>query len=345
MNAPSDLNLDRRSFIGGSDAAAIFGLSPWATPLGIYLRKRGEAQPGPDELDPQREKVLRRGKRLEPIVIDMLIEEHGLKVVRRSTPEKPNRYQDDDHQFMSAEIDFEWEVTPEAVEHFAELGYSIEESLIGTVQAGEVKTVHPFAAGKYGSEGTDEIPIEYAAQCAHGQMVAKRQLTLVAVLVGADNLVIYWVKRDDDLIREMRAREVHFWNHNVLAGVPPAPVQLKDVYQLFGRKTASSIEASAAIAEQVEELKRLSNAKAAAEAGIEEVKFHIGTFMLGAEQMESPTRHGTHVLTFGGKEILTVALTSQSRLDQKAVRENYPDIAKQCTKSSSFFTFRPKRSK
>lgn len=345
MNAPAELSIDRRTFIGGSDAAAIFGVSPWATRLDIYLRKRGEMPATGGEPDAKREKILRRGKRLEPIVIDMLIEEHGIKVTKRSTPQSPNRYADPEHPFMAAEIDFEWEVTAETVAHFAEEGYEIDPALIGTVQNGEVKTVHPFASKKYGEEGTDEIPIEYAAQCAHGQMVSGKQLTMVVVLVGADNLLVYWMRRDDELIREMRARELAFWNDNVLRGVPPAPYGLKDIYHLFGRKTASSIEASAAVADAVQELIRLSNVKATAEHGIEEVKFRIGTFMLGAEEMEKPSKPGVHALTVAGQPILTVALQSATRIDQKALKERYPDIAADCTKSTSHFVFRPKRSK
>ena len=35
---------ERRRGIGGSEAAAILGLSPWATPLDVYLDKIGEGE-------------------------------------------------------------------------------------------------------------------------------------------------------------------------------------------------------------------------------------------------------------------------------------------------------------
>ena len=41
----------RRSGIGGSDIAAIIGISPWKTPRDIYLAKKGLAEPGGE--DPQ----------------------------------------------------------------------------------------------------------------------------------------------------------------------------------------------------------------------------------------------------------------------------------------------------
>jgi len=339
MNAPERI-IDRRTFLGGSDVAAVLGLSPWATPLDIYLRKTGQMPETGRESDPQRERVLKRGKRLEPIVVDMLIEEHGIQVTKRSLPEAPNRYVDPEYGFLAAEIDFEWKVTPEVADAF-----NLDADLIGTIQNGEVKTVHPFAAGKFGEADTDEIPIEYAAQAMHGLMVSGRQLTMFGVLVGADNLNVYWIKRDEETITGMRDKSVRFWLDHVEAGVPPAPANLPDVMHLFNRKAETRIEANAVVKDLVEQLVGLSAAQATAAQGIEEVKFQIGTYMLGAEQMAAPSKPGRHLLTYQGKELLTVALQSQSRLDQKALKEKHPEIAAECMKTASFFAFRPKRGK
>lgn len=353
MNAPNDL---RRTFIGGSDAAAILGLSPWATPLGIYRRKRGEVADD-FELDPQKVRILRRGKLMEPVVLKMLEAEHGIRIVKRSSQKKPNRYAMLDYPFLAAEIDAEWKVKPEDVER-----WNLDPSLVGTVQNIEVKTVHPFAAGKYGEEFTDEIPVEYGAQAMHGLMVTNRRLTLVAVLVGSDNLVVYFVHRDDETIAGMRAKEVEFWNAHVLAGVPPEPQDFSDVVSLFSKKRASQTVATPELEELVRELKALSDAKRTAEEGAEDVKFKIGVAMLGegslvrdadGEVQPGPgAKPGSHVLlrpgthgAYGPEVLLTVALQSQSRIDQKLLREQHPEIAKECTKTSQFFTFRPKRSK
>ena len=35
--------MNRRTYLGGSDTAAILGLSPWKSPLELYLEKIGEA--------------------------------------------------------------------------------------------------------------------------------------------------------------------------------------------------------------------------------------------------------------------------------------------------------------
>lgn len=348
MSAPAELKIDRRHFIGGSDAAAILGVSPWATRLDVFLEKTGQRAA---VVDPARERLFRRGKRLEPVVIDMLIEENAVKVTKRSTPAQPNRYVDPEHSFLAAEIDFEWEVTPEIAAEF-----SLPEDLVGTIQNGEVKTVHPFASAKFGDAETDEIPVEYAAQAAHGLMVAGRSVTMFAVMVGADNLSLYFIYRDEDTIKGMRAKEVEFWMKHVIPEIAPRPVNLPDVLNLFGRVPAIRIEASEEVVKLVNELLNLRGEQRAAAQGEEEVKFQIGEYMLGkdaivlnakGEAKPSPTpKGGPHELTVKGVPVLAVGLQVQRRLDGDKVKADHPEVAAQCMKSLSFYKFaQPKKGK
>src|SRR5690606_30850851 len=147
------------------------------------------------------------GKLLEPVALQMAIEDYGLKVTKRSSEEKPNRYTDPEHDFLRAEVDFEFEVTPELADHVADHMPTLADhvrALVGTVQNGEVRSVHAYTDAKFGGEGPEDTPIEYAAQAVHGLMVPGRQLTLFVVVVGADNLSLYFVRRDEDPIRGMR---------------------------------------------------------------------------------------------------------------------------------------------
>ncbi|MFP7807163.1 YqaJ viral recombinase family protein, partial [Pseudomonas aeruginosa] len=129
--------LDRTKYLGGSDVAGILGISPWRTPLDVYLDK---VQPRTGPVDPAKQKIFTRGQRMEPYVIDLLAEETGLKIVGRG-----NRYRDQKHDFMAAEIDAE-----------AASGENIE-----------IKTVSPFKAKDWGEVQTDAIPVHYTAQAMH----------------------------------------------------------------------------------------------------------------------------------------------------------------------------------
>lgn len=58
-------------FYGGSDVAAICGLSPFETPLGVWMRKTGKTPPIEEN------EHMRFGKRMEPVLIQMFYDRVG----------------------------------------------------------------------------------------------------------------------------------------------------------------------------------------------------------------------------------------------------------------------------
>ena len=308
----------RSTYLGSSDIAAVMGVSPWKTRLDVYLEKIGEGAPP----DADKAKIFKRGKRMEPLVIDMLADEYGWQVVARNA-----RYTDQEYDWMKCEVDAETDIDGERINL-------------------EIKTVHPFAAGKFGDMGTDQIPVEYAAQAMYSLMITGRRVCKFGVLVGSDNLSTYEIVRDEVTIAGMRAAAVAFWNDHVLARVAPDPVNLPDIYKLMHRdKGGSQIEANDQAAYMVEEYTRLSALSKDAEDKADELKFQIGSYMLGVERMQKKDAPGGHALIRNGAEILTITLQEQTRLDTKAVKSLYPKIAEECSKSSSFFVFRTQKRK
>jgi putative phage-type endonuclease len=329
MNAPLPPQVDRRTFLGSSDMAAVLGLSPWKTPLEVYFEKIGEEPPPPD---PEKEKLFRRGKRLEPVVVSMLIEERGLNIIARN-----KRYTDPEYPFMACEVDAEALDTGEHVNV-------------------ECKTAHLFTSWKYGEEGTDEIPVEYGAQAMYALMITGRSRCIFGVLFGADNLVTYEVKRDEETIAAMRARAVRFWHDHVLARVPPPVVNLPDVLTMFKRLDKPIvIEATDEMFRQVAELDERKAAIRVASERVDELKFEIGKAMLGEAAIErarkprggleapKPTAFalpGKHMLVWSGEPVLTIAHQQQTRVDTDAVRTKHPEVAAECSKELDFFVFR-----
>jgi putative phage-type endonuclease len=317
-------HIDRKTYCGGSDAAAILGVSPWSTPVKLYRQKIGEGVD--DEIDEARQKVFNRGKRLEPVVIDMLEEEIGVKITKRSPPENRNYHEDKEFPWMRAEIDFEFLVTPEIVEY---CGGLISPSLIGTIQNGEIKTVHPLVAHKWGEMLTDDVPVEYAAQSMHGMMVSGRQFCLYGTLVGADDLTLYGVRRDDELIAHMRAREIAFWNC-VQNRIPPDPVNLGDVKLLMYRIKGVPIEATDAIAGEVRALKILKDTIKAMESQAEAKQFEIAAFLFhNLQQVKGASLEDKTALTYAGKTLLTWITQAATRLDAKRIKEEAPELYQQ----------------
>lgn len=337
---PAPEGSDRTRFLGGSDVAAVLKVSPWATPLDIYFKKTGTHPPTGTWIDPAREKMFRRGHRAEPHAIDMAIEDLGIKITKRSTEGEKNYHLDPEHAFLACEIDFEWEVTPEIASR-----YDLPEELVGTIQNGEVKSVHPFAAAKFGEAETDEVPIEYAAQAMHGLMITGRRLTMFLVLTGWDDLSVYWIHRDDATIAGMREMEVDFWLKHVVPQVAPDPITLPDVMHLFNRMGETKIPATPELEDLIAQLAAARKAAKSAGEEVDEVQFQIGTRILGAVQLENPDEPGKHVIHKDGKPLLVIDFQQQYSLNESKVKAQFPAVAEACAKMIQFFVYRIPRAK
>ncbi len=288
---------DRRSFIGGSDTAAILGVSPWKTPLTLWQEKTGKVLPV--EPSKAKQKIFERGKMLEPIVLQMVVnklEEQGHTVEIVATNKY---YTDEEHDFLRCEIDFELIIDGEHIN-------------------GDCKTAHGFARKAWGEEETEEVPIYYAAQFMHGLMITKRQRCIVAVLIGLDDVAIYWVNRDDKTVAAIRAKEVMFWNDHILKDVPPDFMVFDDITALYPRDDGTSIEATAEIVDRVRDFKRVKAEIKGLEQEEEELKFQIAAFIQPHSQ-----------LTYAGDKVATWKAQSSTRLDGKSLEAAHPELAAQ----------------
>jgi len=293
MNAPIALMPDRTTFIGGSDAAAILGVSRWKSPFQLYQEKIGAFV---EESNPARDKVLNRGKRWEPVVVEMLIDElilrgHSVELIGRNC-----RYQDPEFPFLACEIDLEFLIDGEEVN-------------------GEIKTVHPFAAKDWGEEGTDEIPVYYVAQCMHGMMVKPRKRAIVAALIGADDLRIHEITRDDELISTIRAKEIEFWAR-VQTLNPPEPTEPEDVKWLYAKDAGTVAEADDSLALVCQDLKDKKARAKELEKTIESLETALKIRMGDAA-----------VLLYRNEPIATWKTQSARRINIEALVEAHPDIA------------------
>lgn len=202
MNAPEIVMPDRSKFIGGSDIAAILGVSPWKNRVDVWADK---IKPRAER--PQNSGAKRRGQRLEPYIVDMIRDEYKLEIIARN-----KRYIDVDVPFFAAEIDAE----------------TADENI-------EIKTVHPFKSKEWGDVGTDALPLHYVAQVQWGLGIHRRDTCRVFALIG-DDLKPYTVERDDELIRAMRDQALEFWNQHVVPQkMPPIDFEAKNVSDTLKR--------------------------------------------------------------------------------------------------------------
>lgn len=354
MNAPIVTvgALDRQKYLGGSDVAAIFGVSPWRTPLDLYLDKT-KPRSEEDTLDPEKKKFFARRKRQEPVVAEMLADEYGVVVERLSLDDNPNRYLDPEYPFLAAEIDFEFRMSA-AVRACFPTRPDFCAIPDGTLLNGEIKTVHPFKASEWGEQGSEEVPIHYAAQVMHGLGVTGRQAALVAALFGLDTLLCFPVMRDDETIAAMRAKAVSFWRDNVLAKKPPEPVNVDDVKRLYagfnGKPVTLSDEAHAAL----QDLDILRAKVKQFEVDRAELEWRIArsvAFAWGAEIVPDDKNrpliaaNENAVLMHEGCQVGSWNRQRGTYLDQKKLATDKPDVVAAYTVEHRYRVFRLKKGK
>ena len=200
----------RQSGIGGSDAAAVLGLSPFETPLSVYARKRGLV-PETEETAP-----MRFGKLLEPIIADEYVRETG------RTLRDPGRYtiaRSEDLPYLFATLDREI-VT-------AEGKTSLPVPL-------EIKSTNAFRADDW----LEEAPPHVQIQGQHQLLVTGRAWMSFAVLIGGADF--RWIDMDMNIkfITLMRERLAAFWRRVELGDPPPPSAEDKEILvALYPRAT------------------------------------------------------------------------------------------------------------
>lgn len=220
----SSTSEDRSQFIGSSDIAAIMGLSPWRTAYEVWAEKVGES--APDDVDPERERRFRRGKRMEPVVVEMLQEEHDFVILDRNA-----RIYHPTHPFLSAERDFAYGL------------FNQDDGDLERIGHGEAKSVDPRQAHQWEEDGSQEVPPYYMAQAMFGMAMDNAPEATVAAMFGYD-LRVYRFERDDELCGALVQKAVDFWNNHVLPKVPPPPQTKEDAAALVRKFAGFSFEAS-----------------------------------------------------------------------------------------------------
>lgn len=171
----------RRTGFGGSDAAAVVGVSRYRTPHDVYLEKLGLTAPLIES------EAMEWGKRLEPVVLAKYVEVTGRKITKGGRtirhPKLP---------FMYAHVDATTRARPKRLV--------------------EAKTTNAYTHDDWGEEGSDQIPPEYVLQVQHYMAVTGLDVADVPVLMGGQRFRLYTVERDEKLIEALIEAEAAMWD-------------------------------------------------------------------------------------------------------------------------------------
>lgn len=220
----SDWHDQRKRGIGGSDAPAICGVSPWKSPYQVWLEKRGEAEPQEDN------EPMFWGRTLEPVIRQRYADVTGRQVMLPNT--------------ILRHPNIEWMLAN--VDGIADGGRVLE-----------VKTAR--SPDGWGEPGSAEIPEPYIIQVQHYMVVTHLPVADVAALIGGNDFRIYEVPADPELQQLILDREAAFWEM-VMNGTPPDPTTYSDVRHRFGRTSkALKIQATDMVIAAIRRLKEIKS--------------------------------------------------------------------------------------
>ena len=187
----------RRKGIGGSDASAILGISPFATARDLFYDKL-KILPFEDEEDNWVQKEI--GHLLEDLVANIFQKKTGYHIYQVKKMFHHPKY-----TFMLADVDY-----------FVELPD-------GTTAILEIKTTNYNAKDNWWRDGEQIVPINYETQGRHYMCVMNINRVFYCCLYGNsyDEVIIREIKRDYAYEEELIALESDFWHNNVLAKAEP----------------------------------------------------------------------------------------------------------------------------
>jgi len=211
--------IDRRTFIGSSDIAAIIGISPWKTPYELWEEKTASE---PEVLDTP---ILRRGRRAEPFLIETLKSEFDVWVGAANV-----RSQHAEYPFMWAESDFTYVASMNGDES-ANMGH------------GEIKSVG-FNRGEWGEAGSQDVPPYYLAQVMFALQVNKLPEATIWGCFGFDDIRPYRFEYDAETGEALEAAAVAFWQNHVIPRIAPPTKTAEDCRRMLSRFNGFTWEAN-----------------------------------------------------------------------------------------------------
>ncbi len=219
---------DRKWSLGGSDAAAILGMSKWRGPLSTYVDKttpyKPETEPAPI--------LFRVGHALEPMMIELL-QERGYKA-RAERPYTITRHKL--YPYLHATLD----------------GRVTKDGRRGII---ELKTAQHSKAAEW-AEG---VPPYYYAQCQHNMIVASASWAICACTIGNTDFVVHEVEKSREMAEEWSRFADWWWRYHVIGKREPAPTgadlgTLDDLHAVGSPTTAVMGQDSVVISQRYDEL-------------------------------------------------------------------------------------------
>ena len=294
-------HFERRLGIGGSDVAAILGISQYKTAYQVWQEKTGEAEPE----DLSDKDYVTVGHMLEGVIAQLYTLKTG---TRLDAPEKP--YICRNSPWLRANLDF---IT------------------IDNQRIIECKTANAFSAKtQWGASGTDIVPEPYLLQVMHYMHVTGIHEADLAVLIGGNDFRMYPLEYHQALSDRVNQRLHDFWFNHVIAGVEPEPSNLQDLQQMYPKDNGQIVVASDDVLEAIRAREKAVEMKKEADETLKTQEAIIKKFM-GENQL---------LLDADGSRLVSWKTQTANRFDTKGFKQAHPALANEFNKFIESRVFR-----
>lgn len=300
--------------VGGSDVATIFGLSPWTTPLELWMVKKGRMKPK----SPPNPDQLAMGHMLEPIAAHFYAQRTG------------NTVTDDNYLYQHATLEY-------ALANI-DRRYTRKEDGEGGVLECKSLTYHKAADWADGA-----IPIYYELQLRYYLAVLDEKHGAFSALWGnnpENDLATPHIERvqaKEDIIFEKLDRWIWSLRHDkppTMEDVQPqlAMDALARIYGA-GKKGLPTIEFPRKYEPQLRKIAALQEENAQLKGAIKKNEEAIEAHSVRISELMKEHEHG--ILTTTTDKLLVDFVTSTSRrVSSEYLKQNYPSIYEEARKPS-----------
>jgi|SRR5690606_8065444 len=189
----------RTTGVGASECAAVMGLSHWASPLDIYLLKRGLTEPDPPS------RAMRRGNAIEPFIASEFEMETGFKGA------KPD--------YMAVSVEYPW--------------MTANTDWIGDCGTMGAELKSSDMSKNWGETGSQDVPEYYYIQVQHQLIVTGLPVIYLVVMLPFSDLRIYPITLNEKIKPSIVETCRVFWE-NTQNGIAPegdaSPEAVKKLY-------------------------------------------------------------------------------------------------------------------
>jgi len=287
--------MDRRKYLGSHAFSSIIGKNPWQNKIGLWMYMRGLTE------GQEQSEAMTWGLRLQDAILDEHGERNGVVIDQREKFITHSKY-----PYIGGHADGLWQGKPNGV---------------------DAKNVRYFD-GEWGEPGTDQVPDHVLCQAHHFNMLFDTDAWYVAALGTGNEYREYRIERDKGIDKMIINLLLEFWEDNIIGGEEPEIDGSNEAAEYLAKKYKTNTDVIREARE--DEVEIISKYKALVERmtadSAEEKRLQtIIKSMIGEDQG----------IAWEGNSLTWKNQNGATRVDTKALKQQYPDIAKEFEKTGN----------